>query len=122
LDGLAPGATYYCKAKAAGDDIGYGAEMSFTTAVDSGTPAPQDPGVNVDDGTAPGGSDVICVPGDAGDANGDGMINAADVTVAERIIAGLQEPNAGADVNGDGIVDAADIEGILLACCGVVSR
>jgi hypothetical protein len=80
------------------------------------------PDAGGDNGTGSGGSDVTCVPGDGGDANGDGMINAADVTVAERIIAGLQEPNAGADVNGDGIVDAADIEGILLACCGVASR
>jgi hypothetical protein len=126
LDGLAAGTTYYCKAKAAGDDIGYGAEKSFTTSADASvspdTPAPVVPDAGGDNGTGSGGSDVTCVPGDGGDANGDGMINAADVTVAERIIAGLQEPNAGADVNGDGIVDAADIEGILLACCGVASR
>ncbi len=44
-----------------------------------------------------------------GDANGDGVINAADITKIERIILELDPKTPGADANGDGEVDAADI-------------
>ncbi len=45
----------------------------------------------------------------AGDANGDGMVNALDITKVERIIVGLDAETAGADANGDGNVNALDI-------------
>ena len=44
-----------------------------------------------------------------GDANGDGDINAGDITKIERIILVLDEETPGADANQDGEVDAADI-------------
>ncbi|MBA7669353.1 hypothetical protein ES703_77483 [subsurface metagenome] len=44
-----------------------------------------------------------------GDANGDGNINALDVTKIERIIAGLDTQTPGADANQDGNVNALDI-------------
>jgi len=39
-----------------------------------------------------------------GDANGDGIINMADVTKVERIILGLEPPTPGADANQDGVI------------------
>jgi len=45
----------------------------------------------------------------AGDANGDGMVNAIDITKAERIIVGLDAETPGSDANGDGMVNALDI-------------
>jgi len=45
----------------------------------------------------------------AGDANGDGMVNALDITKVERIIVGLDAETPGADANGDGMVNALDI-------------
>ena len=44
-----------------------------------------------------------------GDANGDGNINALDITKVERIIGGLDAETAGADANQDGNVNALDI-------------
>jgi len=44
-----------------------------------------------------------------GDANGDGNINALDITKVERIIAGLDTQTPGADANQDGNVNALDI-------------
>jgi len=45
----------------------------------------------------------------AGDANGDGMVNALDITKVERIIVGMDAETPGADANGDGMVNALDI-------------
>ena len=44
-----------------------------------------------------------------GDATGDGLVNAMDITKVERIIAGLDTKTAGADANQDGNVNAMDI-------------
>jgi len=44
-----------------------------------------------------------------GDGNGDGFVNALDITKVERIIAGLDAETPGADANGDGNVNALDI-------------
>ncbi|MEK7353992.1 MAG: kelch repeat-containing protein, partial [Chloroflexota bacterium] len=44
-----------------------------------------------------------------GDANGDGVVNAIDITKVERIIAHLDSPTPGADANQDGNINALDI-------------
>jgi len=44
-----------------------------------------------------------------GDANGDGIVNAVDITKVERIIAHLDTSTPGADANLDGNVNALDI-------------
>jgi hypothetical protein len=44
-----------------------------------------------------------------GDANGDGVVNALDITKVERIIALLDPETPGADANQDGNVNALDI-------------
>jgi len=44
-----------------------------------------------------------------GDANGDGVVNALDITKVERIVAGLDAQTPGADANQDGNVNALDI-------------
>ena len=44
-----------------------------------------------------------------GDANGDGVVDALDITKVERIIVGLDAATPGADANGDGNVNALDI-------------
>ncbi len=54
-----------------------------------------------------------------GDANGDGVINALDITKVERIIALLDAQTPGADANQDGVVNALDITATERAlCCG----
>jgi clostripain len=54
-----------------------------------------------------------------GDANGDGTVNALDITKIERIIAGLDTETPGADANGDGNVNALDITKIELIIAGL---
>ena len=44
-----------------------------------------------------------------GDANGDGQVNALDITKVERIIAGLDASTPGADANQDSNINALDI-------------
>jgi hypothetical protein len=44
-----------------------------------------------------------------GDANGDGLVNMADVTKVERVILGLDPPTAGADANRDGLINMGDV-------------
>ena len=44
-----------------------------------------------------------------GDANGDGVVNAADITTVERIIVDLQDTTPGADANQDDAVNTADV-------------
>ncbi len=53
------------------------------------------------------------------DANGDGVVNAADITCLERIIVGLEGVTPGADANGDGTVNVADITSIERAIAGL---
>ncbi|MFH1382973.1 MAG: matrixin family metalloprotease [Chloroflexota bacterium] len=53
--------------------------------------------------------DRVVTPGSPGDANGDGEINAIDITLIERIIAGLDAPTTGADANQDALFNALDI-------------
>jgi len=55
-----------------------------------------------------------------GDANGDGNINAIDITKVERIISGLDTATPGADANQDGKVNALDITKIELIIGGLV--
>ena len=55
----------------------------------------------------------VCEPGanprPGGDANGDGMVNAADISTLERIIVGLEGATLSADATQDGSVNTADI-------------
>jgi len=44
-----------------------------------------------------------------GDANGDGVVNALDITKVERIIVGLDAETPGADANQDGVMNCLDI-------------
>jgi len=44
-----------------------------------------------------------------GDATGEGLVDARDITKVERIIAGLDAATPGADATQDGLVDARDI-------------
>ena len=52
---------------------------------------------------------LIVTPGDPGDANGDGQVNALDITKVERIIAALDAVTPGADANQDRKINALDI-------------
>jgi hypothetical protein len=54
-----------------------------------------------------------------GDANGDGNINAIDITKVERIISGLDTGTPGADANQDGNINALDITKIELIIGGL---
>jgi hypothetical protein len=54
-----------------------------------------------------------------GDANGDGAVNALDITKVERIIAGLDAETPGADANSDGAVNALDITKIEMIIAGL---
>jgi len=65
------------------------------------------------------GDSVVVAPVLPGDANGDGVINALDITKVVRIIALLDAQTPGADVNQDGTVNALDITATKWAiCCG----
>jgi hypothetical protein len=55
-----------------------------------------------------------------GDANGDGVVNALDITKLERIVVGLDAETSGADANGDGVVNALDITRIEMIIAGLV--
>jgi predicted lipoprotein with Yx(FWY)xxD motif len=55
----------------------------------------------------------------AGDANGDGVVNAIDITKVERIVVGLDTETSGADANGDGVVNALDITKIERIIAGI---
>jgi hypothetical protein len=54
-----------------------------------------------------------------GDANGDGIINALDITAVERIITWLDTPTTGADTNQDGTINALDITATERALAGL---
>jgi hypothetical protein len=57
-----------------------------------------------------GGTVVVAdAPASLGDVNGDGMVNALDITTIERIIVELDAPTASADVNQDGTINVLDI-------------
>jgi hypothetical protein len=62
-------------------------------------------GTNVDFGASYPIDDPIV----AGDANADGVVNAADITKVERIIMGLDAPNVNADTNLDGNINMGDV-------------
>jgi hypothetical protein len=51
-----------------------------------------------------------------GDVNGDGVVDAADMTLVQQIILGIVHPDAEtlvrADVNGNGVVDMGDVVAI----------
>ncbi len=53
--------------------------------------------------------DLVQISVIPGDANGDGVVNAIDITKVERIIAGLDPPTPGADANLVGNINAIDI-------------
>ncbi len=54
-----------------------------------------------------------------GDGNGDGAVNALDITKVERVIVGLDVETPGSDANGDGNVNAMDITKIELIIVGL---
>ena len=54
-----------------------------------------------------------------GDANGDGVVNALDITKVERIVAGLDAETPGADANQDGSINALDITKIEMIIAGL---
>jgi len=54
-----------------------------------------------------------------GDANGDGNVNALDITKVERIIAGLDAETPGADANQDGNINALDITKVEIIIAGL---
>jgi len=54
-----------------------------------------------------------------GDGNGDGSVNALDITKVERVIVGMDTQTPGADANGDGNINAMDITKIELIIAGL---
>jgi hypothetical protein len=54
-----------------------------------------------------------------GDGNGDGTVNALDITKVERVIVALDTETPGSDANGDGNVNAMDITRIELIIAGL---
>jgi len=54
-----------------------------------------------------------------GDATGDGLVDARDITKVERIIAGLDAQTPGADANQDGYIDARDITKVEIIIAGL---
>ncbi len=60
-----------------------------------------------------------------GDLNGDGVVDAADVDLAQQIVLGLITPTANqlihGDINGDGVIDVSDVEHIRRKALGIES-
>jgi hypothetical protein len=54
-----------------------------------------------------------------GDGNGDGVVNALDITKVERVIVALDTETPGADANGDGNINAMDITMVEMIIAGV---
>jgi hypothetical protein len=96
--GLANGTSYYYVVTAV-NAVG---EESIASTQIAGTPAPAN-----------------------GDLNGDGVVDAADVALAERMALGLTTPSANqlahGDINGDGVIDTADVEHIRRKALGLES-
>jgi hypothetical protein len=61
-------------------------------------------------------SDTQVTPGDG---NGDGAVNALDITKVERVIVALDTETPGSDANGDGNINAMDITKIELIIAGI---
>jgi len=59
--------------------------------------------------TPPAHAKIVVTTSLPGDANGDGQVNAPDITKVERIIVGLDTATPGADANQDGKINALDI-------------
>ena len=55
----------------------------------------------------------------SGDASGDGVVDAVDITGVERIIAGLDDQTPGADANEDGNINALDITRVEMIIAGM---
>ena len=55
---------------------------------------------------------TVDTDGRPGDVNDDGIINTADLTLLERIIAGLDATTSSADVNQNGRVNTADLTAV----------
>lgn len=91
------------------------ATVSFTAKTTEGLTALTLSDVKVGDASGDGvaiqitsGAVYIGTP-PSGDVNGDYMVDAADITAVERMIAGLDTPTSGADANQDGQINALDI-------------
>jgi len=54
-----------------------------------------------------------------GDANGDGKVNAVDITKVERIIVKLDPETPGANAYQDGVIDSSDITAVEMLIAGV---
>jgi hypothetical protein len=54
-----------------------------------------------------------------GDGNGDGTVNALDITKVERVIVALDDETPGSDANGDGNINAMDITKIEMIIAGL---
>jgi len=54
-----------------------------------------------------------------GDGNGDGAVNALDITKVERVIVALDAETPGSDANGDGNINAMDITKIEMIIAGI---
>jgi hypothetical protein len=61
-------------------------------------------------------SDTQVTPGDG---NGDGTVNALDITKVERVIVALDIETPGSDANGDGNINAMDITKIEMIIAGI---
>ena len=81
--------------------IGQSTNITLTNGILSSTLAQEIPAVWTRDLV-----EISVIPGDA---NGNGLVNAIDITKVERIIAGLDDRTPGADTNLDGNVNALDI-------------
>lgn len=62
--------------------------------------------------------DSVVATGLVGDANGDGELDALDITTIELIVAGIRDETPGADANLDGELDALDITSVEILVAG----
>ncbi len=91
-----------------------GAHTVYVRATDSANNTTAEADYASDSFTVDTGAPVL-----PGDANGDGVVNALDITKVERIIAGLDAETPGADANQYGNINALDITKTELIVAGL---
>ncbi len=62
--------------------------------------------------------DVMAPTGLKGDVNGDGIVDASDVTTLIQVVLGKISATSNADVNGDGVYDASDVTELIATILG----
>jgi hypothetical protein len=92
------------------------ADADADTDTDTDADSDSDTDADTDADADADSADTGCPPGICGDANGDGLIDIADVVVIGDFASGARYPDCtrawASDVNGDGVIDVSDADAL----------